>query len=331
MACRIAVAVTLLPMVAGVCSARAQDSAKADDHVAQAMRFQGGAERAAVPALALEYLRKAQAEYDQAISLDVRNYRARLGLARCLQQLSRRAVTPAEHASLVRAACEQYARTARLPESDWRLYQAWAKCLIIDGYEKETDPARRAEAVRAARAVLENALPLATFSGDRNALEADLGSCLVWLAPFEPAGERQALYERAVTCFSAVPSLDRLGNATETYCLWGTAYLELGKVSGSRVHLHLAVDRLKTSLEKNPQQTEARYNLACSYALLADTAQAVRELRTCFEQDDSHRFLQIAADDPDLHLLRETPEFHALIAPPPAPGVPLVPPPVQNR
>ena len=92
-------------------------------------------------------------------------------------------------------------------------------------------------------------------------------------------------------------------------------YLNVLRVVGellSRKGLYdrtLEIDRRLVSLR--PRDGIARYNLACSLARQGELLMAVRELGTALELGyDDFAHLEV---DPDLDLLRELPEFLALI------------------
>jgi tetratricopeptide (TPR) repeat protein len=309
----------------------AEDQPGVDDHLAAALRFQGAAERAAMPALAADFLGKAQAEYAAAAKLAPGNYKAHLGLATCLQQLTRLARTDADRAILIRGADDEFAQTAKLPDADWRLYQEWGRFLLQDVYPVASDDNARANVLAASRKVFEDGLKSAAFSGDRGLLQADLGTCLVLLARVSPHASREDLYRKAIDCFDSVSKIEAVPNPGRMLGLWGMAALEIAKLNSSRLQARLAIERFQAALDKDPKQLDIRYNLASAYAFLGEPAQAIRHLRLCLADDNGGLYWRAAAADPDLFPLRREPAFNALFEQaPPGLNIPLVPAPLRN-
>jgi Flp pilus assembly protein TadD len=84
----------------------------------------------------------------------------------------------------------------------------------------------------------------------------------------------------------------------------GHAYTRLGRIEEG-----LAVDRELTQLQ--PEDPTARYNLACSFALLGRVAEALDALETAVAlgyRDPDHM-----RSDPDLERLRAEPRFRKLL------------------
>jgi tetratricopeptide (TPR) repeat protein len=90
--------------------------------------------------------------------------------------------------------------------------------------------------------------------------------------------------------------------------LWlGHAYTRLGRVEDG-----LRVDLALTALL--PEDATVRYNLACSYALLGRTDEAIDTLERSIRL--GYRDLDHLRTDDDLRTLRNHPRFLALLEPP---------------
>jgi len=86
--------------------------------------------------------------------------------------------------------------------------------------------------------------------------------------------------------------------------LLGGLYTRQGRITDG-----LRVDRRIVRLQ--PRNPTARYNLACSLALLKRPAEALRALREAVAL--GYRDLEFMAEDPDLASLRTRPEFRRLL------------------
>jgi len=87
--------------------------------------------------------------------------------------------------------------------------------------------------------------------------------------------------------------------------LLGGLYTQQGRIADG-----LKVDRKLVRLQ--PDNATARYNLACSLALLKRPRDALRELQTAVKL--GYRDLEWMEQDPDLEGLKEHPEFRTLVS-----------------
>ena len=94
--------------------------------------------------------------------------------------------------------------------------------------------------------------------------------------------------------------------------LWGLTLLNLGRATGDRPVLRQAVEKLRASTDKEPSRPDTLYNLACAYALIAETGQAVRYLRDCFARDPEKSYFIAAQKDTDFKSLRGAADFQKL-------------------
>jgi hypothetical protein len=102
--------------------------------------------------------------------------------------------------------------------------------------------------------------------------------------------------------FEAVLRHDR--QCVEVIEILGGLYTKLGRTSDG-----LKMDRRLVRLQ--PSNATAHYNLACSLALSKRNADALRSLRHAIGL--GYRDFEWMSHDPDLHGLKKTPEFGALV------------------
>lgn len=111
-------------------------------------------------------------------------------------------------------------------------------------------------------------------------------------------------------------------NAAGTYAMWGSALIDLGKMSHMRNDFRDAVEKLNTSLDLRPDDPGALYNLARVYALLEQPVLAVENLKKCFAADPAQAYRQTAMQDADFAGLRGDTDFDELVGRTAAHGVP---------
>ncbi len=92
---------------------------------------------------------------------------------------------------------------------------------------------------------------------------------------------------------------------TEVIEILGGLYTKLGRVADG-----LRMDRKLVRLQ--PENPTAHYNLACSLALSRRNADALRSLRNAVGL--GYRDFEWMSHDPDLHGLKHSPAFCALVA-----------------
>jgi tetratricopeptide (TPR) repeat protein len=205
--------------------------------------------------------------------------------------------------------------------------------MLIQEIPAHADRTDRLALLQEARRLFEVGLNLNAFSGERGRLERDLGLCLVLTAQnVTNVLEKRSLYEEAMRRFGSAAQVDAVAPTPQLSGRWGIALVEYGKLTNDRMALRQAVERLTTALEQDSQNNEARYNLACAYALLEQPGNAMRHLRVCLENDDSKRtYYQTALQDPDLSSLRRTREYYDLVNEKQPPRPVLVQPVITDR
>jgi len=277
------------------------------------------AEAAKPPETRAAKYREALEQFDATSRKRPDSYLAQVTAAYCVGQLAELTAEPAAHQELVQDALRRYESAAKSPKVEARLYGPWAG-LLIDESNRESDPARRREMLEKAIQLLAAGLQITDSKGDRARLQYQMGRAQLFQAQVivERAG-RRALYQGALAHFQAAAEVDTLAKQPQLYASWGIALLELSRLRNDPMLLRQATERLSTALQKNPQNQTVRYNLVCAYALLKQTEQAMRHLRTCLDNDDAqHTYFNAAAQDPDLDSLRVTPEFNAIFTNAPA-------------
>jgi tetratricopeptide (TPR) repeat protein len=309
-------------MLTATCVVRAQQDVQSPNpnrFVDTGMAYQKWAQEAKTPAEAVENLQKAIELYAQAVKTQPDLYRAQAMWARCLHQLAARVSDPHQRRTLAEAARSRFAQAARCPGVEWTLYHEWGKLLSYEVENLSPDPKQRHLLLAEAKQVFEKALEMTRFSGERATVERDLGMCLLLLAQdsLNPTQQR-TLYEQAIAKFESATRVESQSRTPRIYGVWGVALLRLGKLNGDRMMIRQGIERLQTSLEKDPDNVEMRYNLACAYALLDQPENAMRHLRLCLDKDDDRRtYFNAASQDPDLNSLRRTTEYNELFAPRP--------------
>lgn len=124
-------------------------------------------------------------------------------------------------------------------------------------------------------------------------------------------------YLSAVASYNEALSLDQermtLGapQAAQIYEKIGTAYNKLGSSE-------VAIRSLQKSLQQNPMNPSAHYQLAIAYAMSGKTAvalNAVKEsFKACAGPNDLRRFVMLAKTDTELAAVRDLPSFRSAIA-----------------
>jgi Flp pilus assembly protein TadD len=223
----------------------------------------------------------------------------------------------------VRLACYQGAvercrKAVELQPQDWEAYNKWAVILSTKLPEFAVNEEARLQLFKEAAALFGKAAESVRFSGEIGPVYANWAGALVQAA--RAAGEReqkQALLREALEKFER--SARAIPNSAGTYAMWGSALVELGKLTRYRGDFREGVNKLSTALELKPNDPGILYNLACAYALMDNPLMAVQTLRKCLEFDSANTFRAAAAQDPDLASLRGDRAFEELMNPPAEP------------
>lgn len=228
------------------------------------------------------------------------------------------------------AAVEKSRKASELAPNDWESYNKWAVILSTKLADFTVDSQAREQLFREAAGLFAKAAKHTRFSGEAGPVYANWASALVQAARATPDPDRkQSLMREALDKFERAARV--FPNAASTYAMWGSALIELGKMSRLRADFRDAIDKLNTSLALRPDDPGTLYNLACAYALMDHPVMAVQNLRKCFELDRNKVYRNAAAQDPDLAGLRGDRDFEELISPSGVHGTPRYNPPLRDR
>ena len=228
--------------------------------------------------------------------------------------------------SRTRLACYQGAvekcrKAAELAPNDWDSYNKWAVILSTKLPEYAVNDQARF-------ALYEEAASLYAKAADRARFSSEVGPvCANWAGVLVQAAHVSSNREVKVRLLrESLEKFDRSAkvqpNAAGTYAMWGSALIDLGKMSHMRNDFRDAAEKLNTSLELRPDDPGALYNLARAYALLDQPVLAVENLKKCFAADPAQAYRQSATQDADLAGLRGDTDFDELIGRTPPHGAP---------
>jgi tetratricopeptide (TPR) repeat protein len=226
-------------------------------------------------------------------------------------------------------AVEKCRKAVELSPTQWEAYNKWAVILSSKLAAFSVDDKARYQLLTDAAGLFQKAAEQARYSGEVGPVYANWASALVQAARATPDQQKkQSLLRDALDKFEraarAVP------NAAGTYAMWGSALVEVGKLSRQRGDFRDGIDKLNTSLGLNPNDAAAQYNLACAYALMDNQVLAVQALKKCFELDKTFTYRNAAPQDADLTSLRGFPEFEELYSPGGKRGAPTFNPPLRD-
>jgi len=228
--------------------------------------------------------------------------------------------------SRTRLACYQGAvdkcrKAAELAPNDWDSYNKWAVILSTKLPEYAVNDEARFALYKEAASLYAKAADRARFSSEVGPVCANWASVLVQAAHITSNQEMKVTLLR-----QSLEKFDRSAkvqpSAAGTYAMWGSALIDLGKMSRLRNDFRDAVEKLNTSLDLRPDEPGALYNLARVYALLDQPVLAVENLKKCFAADPAQTYRQSAMQDADLAGLRGNTDFDELIGRTTAHGVP---------
>jgi len=257
--------------------------------------------------------RDALAQFDAAVAERKDFYFAHASAAHCLMQITALTTNAPAHQELFAQAIRRCETASQCPGVETRLFGSWASFLITES-GRLPDAAKRRAMIEQAVKILENGQRLADTRVERLRLEYQFGRAKFFLAQVsDNRPERRALYESARDHFQAASEIDSIAKLPALYSAWGLDLLELSRLCNDPMLLRQAIERLQTSLEKDPSNVTVRYNIVCAYALMGQTENAMRHLQFCLDHDDAKRtYFNAAQQDPDLDSLRATPEYNKI-------------------
>jgi tetratricopeptide (TPR) repeat protein len=228
--------------------------------------------------------------------------------------------------SRTRLACYQGAvekcrKAAELAPHDWDSYNKWAVILSTKLPEYAVNDQARFALYQEAASLYAKAAERARFSSEVGPVYANWAGVLIQAAHISSNQEvKVTLLRQALEKFDRSAKVQP--NAAGTYAMWGSALIDLGKISRMRNDFRDAVEKLNTSLELRPDDPGTLYNLARVYALLDQPVLAVQNLKRCFAADPAQVYRQTATRDTDLATLCGDTDFDELIGRTAARGVP---------
>lgn len=260
-------------------------------------------------------LRQAIAAYRTVVAARPDFHPAWWNLAVCCHRLGALTDSVEDRRSWWQSAREAYREAANAPRAGAATWQAWGRFETREmGVLVAGNSAAQEQVLREGREILEEALRRTDTAGDRARVQLDLAAAEVRLGRLAPGTQdRLRWFEQAVARLHEVVKRDELAATATPYALWGLAQLETGRIQRNRLVLRGAVERFLTAIERAPTDPEIRYNLACTYALLAQADEALRHLQICLENDPNRRFVTVAQADRDFDNIRNLPAFAELL------------------
>ena len=98
-------------------------------------------------------------------------------------------------------------------------------------------------------------------------------------------------------------------SAAATYTQWGVALTDMGRLTGMRTDLRLAIEKFKTSLRYRPGDANTLYHLACAHALCGDELLAAQTLKQCLAAATSDEYRNRARTNEDFKALHGNAEL----------------------
>jgi tetratricopeptide (TPR) repeat protein len=226
-------------------------------------------------------------------------------------------------------ALEKCQRASEIAQDDWEPYSKWAGILSVKLADFAVNDEVRLNVYKEAASLFGKAAERAAYSGDLGFVYANWGTALVRAARLtSDRGEKEAILREALDKYDR--SIRAVSKSARTWALWGTATLELAGLTKSRNDYRDGVDRLNTALSYNNDDPGSLYNLACGYAQMGNRILAIESLRKCFEMDKNRAYLALAAQEPDLAVLRNEEAFRELMEQYNKYGIPSYNPPLRD-
>jgi tetratricopeptide (TPR) repeat protein len=219
--------------------------------------------------------------------------------------------------SRTRLACYQGAvdkcrKATELAPDDWDSYNKWAVILSTKLPDYAVTDQARFELYKEAASLYAKAADHARFSGEIGPVYANWANVLVRAS--------RVTTDKDVKLSLLHEALEKFDHAAKahpgvagTYAMWGSALIDLGKVSHLRNDYREAIEKLNTSLALRPDEPGTLYSLACVYALLDEPVMAVENLQKCFDADHGQIYHRSAAQDVDLTSLHGNSDFDELV------------------
>jgi tetratricopeptide (TPR) repeat protein len=236
---------------------------------------------------------------------------------------------PAARAGCYQGAAEKYRLAAEAAAQDWEPYSRWGAVLAYKLPPLASDDKTRLQLYQNAADLFAKATERTRFSSETGPTLAHWGTVLARGSRHTTDLEqRKKLLRDSAEKFGKSARLR--GGVASTYTLWGTALLELAKLTRLRSDYRDAAAQLSASLALQPNDPATLYTLAAAYALMDNSTLALETLRQCFAADANQTFSKAAPKDPDLAGLRNEPGFAELFKTDTRTGVPGYNPPLHN-
>jgi Flp pilus assembly protein TadD len=234
----------------------------------------------------------------------------------------------------VRMACyqgaiEKYQTATELDPKEWDAYAHWAAILSLKLSTFATNDQAHFQIQKEAADLYKKAAERASYTADTAALYAEWGAVLVRASlSVTETDKKQALLRAGIDKLKS--SARAVSSQASTYTMWGSALVQLGKLTRLRSDFRDAVDQFNISLSLRPDDPMTLYALTVAQTLMANPILALETLKQCFAVDKSGACHQMAARDPDLVSLREERGFQELNTTDTPRGSPAFNPPLRN-
>ena len=260
----------------------------------------------------IEQYQLAVEQFSKAAELQPDNLLTRTLWSETLVLIGDLPVEPSVRLGCYRGAVEQCRKLTEIDPDGWEGYNKWAVILSTKLPDFAVSTEARQRLFLEAADLLAKAAERARASGDLGPVYANWGGVLVRaFRETSDSGRKQSLLRDALAKFERSATI--YPSAASTYAMWGSALVELGKMSYARTDFRDAIEKLNISLSLNPNDPATLYNLACAYALSDNPTLAVQNLQKCFEADRNKTFVRAAATDKDLASLRGDRTFDELV------------------
>lgn len=264
-------------------------------HYQEGYRLLKQAEQGLTPADRIAGLQAATEELKAAVAANPNHYLSQALLAQTLFGLARETGDP----RLASEARGHFAAAARLPEADWRIFNAYGRFLLYIAQDADT--------LREARQQFETSLGLARWNNDKSTINNLYGQCLYRLATTAGTDDERRAYLKE--CIERLESATKqLPAATDPLALriLGSALLESGQAQR-------ALPVLQEALGNAASNPETHYALARVYAALENEPAALNELQTSLQLGLATNLIAQAEQDAFFASMRSQPAFRQLI------------------
>lgn len=255
--------------------------------------------------------REAAERFQKAAGLKPQERSVWLMWGETLTQIGDLPVQPQLRLSCYQGAAEQYRKATELAPGESDAFGKWADVLTSKLVMFATDERAQVLMQKDAASLYSNAVERATFTADIAGLYVRWGVALVRAAKAETdPTEKQALLRLSLEKLER--SARTVSNNATTYTMWGSALMQLGKLTRLRSDYRDAVDKFNISLSLRPDDPTTLYALACTHALMSNPILAVESLKQCFAAETDGVYRKLALRDPDLDGLRSERGFQEL-------------------